>query len=165
MLSFPSYTKMEQKNRPARIKKGYDLAAEALRHLANKLSSPTSDQNVKVRNELIRKSFDMTVEDILGKAKRLDELYQKTLSRGPWNEDPYFFSPLSDDEQKEINSLRSLICFALAVYGDDLSQTKKRISARSRKRNLSDDDDAMYLENLDLQLDIIEDTMREDYCG
>jgi hypothetical protein len=155
---------MEQKRRQDNLKRGYDLAAEALRHLAYKISSPTNDENQKLRNELIMQKLNISVEDILQKAKRMDEFYQKSMAPGPWNQDPYFFSPLSDEEQEEINSLRSLICFALAVYGDDLSQTKKMIPKGSRTRKHSDED-VEDLENVDLQLNIIEDAMREDYCG
>ncbi len=153
---------MEQKRRPDNLKSGYDLVAEALRHLAYKISSPTNDENQKVRNQLIRQKLQITVEDILLKAKRMDEFYQKSMTPGPWNQDPYIFSPLSDKEQAEINSMRSLICFALAVYGDDLSQTKKRILIGSRTRK-HHDEDTQDLESVDLQLEIIEDVMREDY--
>ena len=153
---------MEQKNRPDNLKRGYDLVAEALRHLAYKISSSTNDENQKVINQLIRQKLDITVEDILLKAKRMDEFYQKSLAPGPWNQDPYFFSPLSDNEQEEISSMRSLICFALAVYGDGLSQTKKRISTGSRARTHRYED-TEDLESVDLQLEIIEDLMREDY--
>lgn len=155
---------MEQKNKEDNVKRGYDLAAEALRHLADKISSSTNDENLKVRNDLIRQTLDVSAEDIIQKAKRMDEFYQKSMASGPWNQDPDIFSPLSGEEQDEINSMRSLICFALAVYGDDLSQTKKVIPTRFRTRNLSDEG-LKGLENVDLQLDIIEDVMREDYCG
>lgn len=153
---------MEQKNRPDNLKRGYDLAAEALRHLAYKISSPTNDENQKVINQLVRQKLDLTVEDVLLKAKRMEEFYQKSMAPGPWNQDPYIFSPLSDNEQEEISSMRSLICFALSVYGDDLSQTKKRIPTGSRARNHRDED-AEDLERVDLQLEIIEDVMIEDY--
>jgi hypothetical protein len=156
---------MEQKNKEANMKRGYDLAAEALRHLADKISSSsTNDEDIKVSNELIKQTLDVGVQDIIQKAKRMDEFYKKLMAPGPWNQDPDIFSPLSDDEQKEINSMRSLICFALAVYGDDLSKTKKVTPTRFRTRNLSDED-LKDLENVDLQLDIIEDVMREDYCS
>ena len=153
---------MEQKNRPDNLKRGYDLVAEALRHLAYKISSPTIDENQKLINQLVRQKLDITVDDILLKAKRMDEFYQKSLAPGPWNHDPYIFSPLSDNEQEEISSMRSLICFALSVYGDDLSQTKKRIRTGSRARNRRDED-TEDLESVDLQLEIIEDVMIEDY--
>jgi hypothetical protein len=156
---------MEQRNRPDNLKRGYDLVAQALRHLAYKISSPTNDENQKVINQLIRQKLDITAEDILLKAKRMDEFYQKSLAPGPWNQDPYIFSSLSDDEQEEVSSMRNLICFALAVYGDDLSQTKKRLPIGSRARNYPDED-TEDLESIDLQLEIIEDVMREDYnCG
>ena len=154
---------MEQKNK-ANLKRGYDLAAEALRHLADKISSSsTNDEDLKVSNELIKQTLDVSMQDIIQKAKRMDEFYKKSMAQGPWNQDPDIFSPLSDEEQDEINSMRSLICFALSVYGDDLSQTKKVIPTRFRTRNL--DEGLKDLENVDLQLDIIEDVMREDYCG
>lgn len=153
---------MEQKNRPDNLKRGYDLVAEALRHLAYKISSPTNDEYQKVINQLVRQKLDITVEDVLLKAKRMDEFYQKSLAPGPWNQDPYIFSPLSDNEQEEISSMRSLICFALSVYGDDLSQTKKRILTGSRARNHRDED-TVDLESVDLQLEIIEDVMIDDY--
>ncbi len=153
----------EQKGWHDNLKRGCDLVAEALRHLAYKISSPTDDENQKMRNHLIMQNLNVTVEDILLKAKKMDEFYQKSMTPCPWNQDPYIFSPLSDKEQEEIDSMRSLICFALSVYGDDLSQTRKRIRREPRTRNHTDDEHTKDLESVDLQLEIIEDVMREDY--
>ena len=151
--------------RPGNLKRSHDLAAEALRYLAHRLSSPTNDEKQKARNELIRQKLNLSVEHILQISKRMDEFYQKLMAPGPWHQDPYIFSPLSDEEQEEITSLRSLICFALAVYADDLSQIKKTITTGYRRRNQSDEE-GRDIENVDLQLAIIDDTMREEYdCG
>jgi hypothetical protein len=120
------------------VKRGYALAAEALRYLADKLSSIVNDEQLKVKSDLLKEGMDESVEEIRRKANRMDELYLK--SSGPTTRGRERFGGLSVEEWDEAQSMYRLICYALKVYGDDLSQTKDSIITRVRTRNTDDED-------------------------
>ncbi len=145
------------------VKKGYALAAEGLRYLADKISSIINDEELKVKNDLVKQGLIESVEQIRRKANRMDELYIK--SEAPAALGRERFGGLSAEEWEEAQSMKRLICYALKVYGDDLSQTRETIFARIRTRYTNGDDlDFLSMEDIDRQLQIIDEAIVRDFC-
>ncbi len=137
------------------VKRGYALATEGLRYLADKLSATIDDENLKVRNELIKQDLEQNAERIRDVAKMLDELYSMPIDP---KQDPELAAKDSVVLGK-VKPHKRLICFALGIYSDDLSQTRDVISTRVRRSNPSDEYLKAFvkMDNVDLLLRRIDD--------
>src|SRR5919108_5933302 len=98
----------------------YDLAAEALRHLANKVRALKNDEDIKERNNItIAVDLDHNAEDIEKIARQLE---------------------LTDESGRRYEKLgkleREIICHALDVYLNDLRGSKATIL---KKLGIADD--------------------------
>lgn len=150
------------------VKRGYDLAAEALYHLADKLTS-IRDDNDQITSELLKRRLDVNVEDLIAKAKRLCEIYQRpdtpALAQGSKDRDNYILK--MEEEHSFVNSIRGLICFALEVYAIDLIQMRQDIPRQIiiRKPNPEQVQALLKMNDIEKQLDFIEDAMEQDWCG
>jgi hypothetical protein len=151
------------------VKSGYDLAAEALYYIADKLSSTRNDdEQLRVNNELVKQGLDVNLEDLRAKARRLREYYQRRNipppPRGSREREDYILS--EERMQSDVNSMKPLICFALGIYGNDLIQTKQDISIQVTLRKPSPEYVQAFLkmDDVERQLGIIQVAMKKDWC-
>src|SRR3712207_3564838 len=150
------------------VKRGYDLAVEALYHLADKLTS-IRDDNDQITSELMKRRLDVSVGDLIAKAKRLREIYQRpdTPAPVPGSKDKDNYALKMEEEQSFVNSIRGLICFALEVYAIDLIQMRQDIPRQViiRKPNPEQVQALLKMNDIEKQLEFVEDAMEQDWCG
>lgn len=68
------------------VKIGYDLAAEALYYIADKLSSTRNDEHddqLKVKGELVKQGLDVHIEEWRDNARHLREIHQRSDTQLP----------------------------------------------------------------------------------
>ena len=150
------------------VKRGYDLAAEALYYIADKLSL-IRDDNDQLRSELIRQGLDVNVEDWRAKAKRLREMYnrEETKEPDPGSRERENYILKMEEEDSFVNSIRGLICFALGVYANDIIKTREDIPWQIVIREPTPEQVKTFLKMDDVgrQLKMIQIAMEKDYCG
>lgn len=114
------------------VKIGYDLAAEALYYIADKLSSTRNDEDqLKVKSELVKQGLDVHIEEWRDNARRLREIHQRSDTQLPppgSRELERAILAMEEEEDNFVNSITGLVCFALEVYGYDLFQARGDIA-------------------------------------
>jgi hypothetical protein len=153
------------------VKREYNLAAEALDYLADKLSSirDDDDEQLRVKNELIKQELDVNVDEWRQKARRLRELYYRpgipNPPAGSRQRERYIIA--KEEEDNFVNSIKGLICFALGVYANDIIKTRQDIARKIIIREPSAEYVQAFLkmDDVEAQLKIIDEMMRRDYCG
>ena len=164
-----------ENKRQNNVKIGYELVAEAIDYLANKLYSirdgeeEEDDDQVRIlRNELVKQELDESIESFREKARRLREYYRRPEPpTGPpaGSKESITYIKERAEEQDFVRANRGLICIALQLYGHDLSQATENIATQVIIRKPSAEDLKAFLsmKDVDKQLRLIDESMTTDY--
>jgi hypothetical protein len=154
------------------VKVGYDLAAEVLYYIADKLSSTRNDDNddqLKVKSELVKQGLDVHIEEWRDNARRLREIHQRSDTQLPpsGSRERERAILAMEEEDNFVNSITGLVCFALGVYGYDLFQARGDIARQVVIRKPSPEYLQAFLrmDEVERQLGIIQVAMKKDWCG
>lgn len=152
------------------VKIGYDLAAEALYYIADKLSSTRNDEDqLKVKSELVKQGLDVHIEEWRDNARRLLEIHQRSDTQlpPPGSRERERAILAMEEEDNFVNSITGLVCFALGVYGYDLFQARGDIARQVVIRKPSPEYLQAFLrmDEVERQLGIIQVAMKKEWCG
>jgi hypothetical protein len=152
------------------VKIGYDLAAEALYYIADKLSSTRNDKDqLKVKSELVKQGLDVHIEEWRDNARRLREIHQRSDTQlpPPGSRERERAILAMEEEDNFVNSITGLVCFALGVYGYDLFQARGDIARQVVIRKPSPEylQTFLRMDEVERQLGIIQVAMKKEWCG